>query len=204
MGRVEELSAEQLFNRMQARFEKYGRVRKSFVTHLFHKAETTAHLDHAMDAFYYSQSILIEPNEHMVWEMLNACIRVGEPRRALELFAGTYKFRIWPIARQFNRLMGHFLNDLGDHQSALETYEAMLAREVKPNASTYALLVRAHAAAGDHAKAHQVAEEATRALGSQPPQVSQALQEIAQTEASSPSSPASTEEAEKKEEAPPS
>jgi hypothetical protein len=161
---VNQLTAEETFEVLQSRFAEHETIRAGFVSHLFHKAQTPAHLELAMQAFHYSQAKLIEPDQHMIWEIIHGCTRAGEPRRALELFASN-KIRVWPLARQFNRLMANLI-DAGDHDGAVQTYAALRKRQVDPNVYTFALLVRAHAEKGDTDKALAEAEEAKHALKS--------------------------------------
>lgn len=163
LGGIERLTAEETYEVLQWRFAEYGTIRAGFVTQLFHKAQTPAHLDRALEAFYFAQSQLVEPNEHMIWEIIHACRRAGELRRALELFANSAKYRVWPLARQFNRLMADFMA-AGDHEGAVRTYGALRTRQVVPNAQTFGLLVSAHAAQGNTDQALAAAEEAKRAL----------------------------------------
>jgi len=174
---IEKRSGDDVWAIMNARFEKYESVRKTFVIHLFNTATTTVHLDHAMEAFYYSQSKLIELNEATIWAIQNACVRAGEPRRALELYANVHKFRIWPTNRHFNRLMQHFLEQ-GDTKSALETYKVLQARAAKPNGTTFGLLIRTYLKAGDTEKAVKAAEKARQSLEKLTPFLSGALMEL--------------------------
>lgn len=118
------LTADQLWAKIKEGYETWGVSRKSFPTHMFHKVETKEQLDKAFDAFYLAHARLVDGNEHMAWEMQNACFRVGEPRRALETYSDTLRYRIWPTVNHFNRFMKYF-EEQNDLEGLVDTYKAM-------------------------------------------------------------------------------
>jgi len=165
LQKVDALTAEETHELIKARFAAFEKIRMSFVIHMLRKVQTKEHMDRAMDIFHFAQYRLVEGNQEMLWELQRAAIRVGEPRRVLELYCNTIKYRLWPSAAHFNRLMEHFVEKTDDPQGALDAYQGMLVREVKPNTYTFALLVRAYARLGNHDQARAIAEECKKVLG---------------------------------------
>lgn len=107
--------------------------------------------DQALELFEEMKGMGLQPNSITFGTMINACCRVGDEISAQRFFAEMEADTSFaPRVPPYNTLMQYFTTTRADRKSALQYYDAMRRKGLKPTSHTYKLLIDAHALEAEH------------------------------------------------------
>ncbi|KAI9019270.1 hypothetical protein CLU79DRAFT_828264 [Phycomyces nitens] len=118
-------------------------------------------LDLALCLFDEMRQFKVSPNSITYGALISACVRAGSETHASRLFgemlASPYELRVGP----FNNMIQFYVRQQPNRARALEYFEELRRRSVKPSAYTYKLLMEAYAtiAPYDRVSSHRMLSE---------------------------------------------
>ncbi|KAL0074758.1 hypothetical protein F4703DRAFT_1906614 [Phycomyces blakesleeanus] len=118
-------------------------------------------LDLALCLFDEMRQFKVSPNSITYGALISACVRAGSESHASRLFgemlASPYELRVGP----FNNMIQFYVRQQPNRARALEYFEELRRRSVKPSAYTYKLLMEAYAtiAPYDRVSSHRMLSE---------------------------------------------
>lgn len=166
---LEELTAEELIKRMEARIAKYGAFSHRWVPLLFTKVQNAKELKRAFEFYYLGEMANKQRGGEFASKIYWACVRAGQVQRALRAF-DDMRNRLWPSEKIIGKLIAYYgkRKSVKDIDTAWGLFEK---RQLNPRPASYGVFVRALAQSGELERAQRVMDECKAKHGKADPDV---------------------------------